>query len=76
MAGCGGHVHHHAHGKARGVASDDTIQVTRPVVAATAGVLQEPALVEALTNLVPAGTLSPSVTTYAVFGPLLVTAMV
>jgi hypothetical protein len=58
------------------LASDDTVQVTRPVVAPTAGVLQEPALVEALTNLVPAGTLSPSVTMYAVFGQLLVTAMV
>ena len=58
------------------LASDGAVQVTLPLAAPTAGVLHEPELVAALTNVVPLGTLSLSVTTSAVLGPLLVTTRV
>jgi hypothetical protein len=58
------------------LASDGTVQVSVPLAAPAAGFLQEPAVVAALTNVVPVGTLSLSVTTSAVLGPLLATAMV
>ena len=58
------------------LASVGAVQVTLPEAAPTAGVLHAPALVAALTNVVPLGTLSLSVTTSAVFGPWLVTTMV
>jgi hypothetical protein len=58
------------------LASDGAVQVTLPEAAPTAGVLHAPALVDALTNVVPLGTLSATVTSKAVFGPLLVTAIV
>jgi hypothetical protein len=57
-------------------ASDVTVHVTLPLAAPTAGVLHEPALVAALTKVLPLGTLSVNVIWSAVFGPLFVTVIV